>query len=86
MSAAEILATGFRSSEIEKYIETAHDTVETAPDGSIFARSVTLSVNFDSVGERDTTRALLMELSNKQSVKPGTLIRQLLDGTMLDRK
>lgn len=79
MSAVEIIATGFRTSDIERYVDAAHGAVDDAEDGAAFARSVTMSIAFDSVEERDATRGLLMERATKRSIKTGTLVRQLLN-------
>lgn len=81
MSQAEVIATGFRQSDIEKYVDAAHGAIEGdgPEDGAAFARSVTMSIAFDTVEQRDATRGLLMEMAKRRNIKTGTLVRLLLD-------
>lgn len=73
-STDEILASGFTSTEIERILNKT-----TEDDLQPFARSVTLSLQFDTVEERDAVKALLAERQQKGGKKSGTIVRELLD-------
>lgn len=76
------LSTGFTSNEIERLLqpvplpsEDEEGDFEIRP----FASSVTLSIAFDSVAERDAVKGLLAEISSKTGKKSGSIVRELLD-------
>lgn len=68
MNSAEVMAIGFRAADIERYLEAGSGAEK---DGAVFAKSVTLSIAFDSVEERDACRGLLMEQAKRRSIKTG---------------
>lgn len=71
-------ATGLTQSEIANLVQPP-----VLPDdgGKPFAASVTLSIGFDSVAERDAVKGLLAERATTEGKKAGTIVRELLEGT-----
>lgn len=54
--------------------------------GKPFAASVTLSIGFDSVAERDAVKGLLAERATAEGKKAGTVVRELLEGKSAKRR
>jgi hypothetical protein len=77
ITASEALSTGFTQRQIEALI--APVKVSEDGDNLPFASSVTLSLAFDSVSERDAVKGLLAELAVGASKKTGTIVRELLE-------
>ena len=67
---SETVSNALRKAFFARAIADAHRLVETSED--------ILSMNFDSVEERDATRGFLIELANL-SVNMDTLLRKLLN-------
>jgi ParB-like chromosome segregation protein Spo0J len=74
----ERLMTGFDDREIKRYLEDDGPSIPVDDETGSFAQSVTLSIAFDSVKERDTVKALLNERAQQENKKPGTIVRELL--------
>jgi ParB-like chromosome segregation protein Spo0J len=72
-------ASGLSSTEISNLIK-APKLAGGDDGGRPFASSVSLSLAFDSVAERDACKGLLAELSTKAGKKSGTIVRELLEG------
>lgn len=72
------ISTGLSSKEIENLV---HKPPPSSGDdgGRPFAASVTLSIAFDSVAERDACKGLIAERSTKSGKKSGTIVRELLE-------
>jgi ParB-like chromosome segregation protein Spo0J len=73
---AEVLAAGFTSRDIAALLAPA--ATEDVQPTTAFARSVTLTVRFDTVEERDAAKALLDERAQRAGKKPGVVLRELL--------
>jgi ParB-like chromosome segregation protein Spo0J len=72
---------GYEFSDIEKILSTVDKEIDDEiedDDLKPFASSITLSVKFDSVEERDTVKAILAEQSSQDNVKPGSILHRLL--------
>lgn len=76
----ERLATGFSGVELTRLL-TVPTNIDGDDGGSAFAKSVTLSLAFDSVTERDAVKGLLAEASQRLNKKSGTIVRELLERT-----
>lgn len=77
----EVESMGYELKEIESMIASADTMMDGDSEDSDlqpFASSVTLSVKFDSVEERDSVKAILAEKSSKANVKPGTILHRVL--------
>lgn len=74
----ELESAGYEISEVEKMISDIDHMMDSDDDLHPFAASVTLSLKFDSVEERDTVKAILTERSSKDNMKPGTVLHRLL--------
>lgn len=76
----EALATGFTRRQIEALL--APPPVPAGDGDNVpFASSVTLSLAFDSVSERDAVRGLLAERAAAEGRKTGTIVRDLLEAS-----
>jgi len=74
-------ATGLSAREIENLVGAPKVPGEGDEGGRPFAASVTLSIAFDSVAERDACKGLIAERSAKSGKKSGTIVRELLEGS-----
>lgn len=74
----EVLVSGFSASEIERYLRDPEPGPAPDAGGDPFASSVTLSLKFDSVAERDAVKALLAERSAVEQRSSGSIVRELL--------
>ena len=80
---------GLTSAEVDRLLrEQTGDqpTVKVDTGGSPFAKSVTLSLVFDSITERDAVKALLGEESTKTNKRSGTIVRELLERRAAKKK
>lgn len=73
---AEVLASGLSARDIATLLAPA--ATEDVQPTTAFARSVTLTVRFDTVEERDAAKALLDERAQRAGKKPGVVLRELL--------
>jgi ParB-like chromosome segregation protein Spo0J len=75
----DVEAFGYEFGDVEKILSDIDEENETEEeDLKPFASSITLSVRFDSVEERDTVKAILAERSAEENVKPGSILHALL--------
>lgn len=82
----DMLSTGFDEKEIRELIDIAkppEELAQTNEEPGEFARSVTLSVEFNTVEERDQAKTILMEAVKGQSKKPGTILLSALKASKL---
>jgi ParB-like chromosome segregation protein Spo0J len=76
----DVLAMGYDNAQMAEFIAL----VQPPPDGPTltdmpeFSRSVTLSLEFDTVANRDAAKSLLTKLAKDQTTKPGNLVYQML--------
>ena len=77
LSVDEILSSGFTQKEIDHIISKGMP----GDDIGDFAQSVTLSLKFDTVEQRDTVKAILVERAAKLGKKPGAVVHALLTGS-----
>lgn len=75
----EIRSMGFTVDEVSRFVDVARppDTNVT-DDPTTFAKSVTLSIEFDSVEVRDRAKRLLVERAKAENKKTGSLLLELL--------
>lgn len=73
----ELESAGYELAEVDKLLATAETMMDSSDDLQPFASSITLSVKFDTVEERDTVKAILTERSATDNVKPGTILHRI---------
>ena len=76
----EVRNMGFTVDEKQRFIDVASPP-DIEPDGSDiteFAKSVTLSIEFDSVDQRDRAKRLLIERAKIENKKSGSILLELL--------
>lgn len=86
MTVDEIMATGFQPGEVDELMGLAAGTGEqaealeraAAADLDGFARSVTLTVEFDTVERRDAVKEALRAMAAERGAKPGALVEEAL--------
>lgn len=80
MTPADVMASGFVANEIVEFINVAENiTPEEERDGvTSFAKSITLSVSFDSAAQRDRAKEALTQGAEKHGMKPGSFVLKLL--------
>jgi ParB-like chromosome segregation protein Spo0J len=85
MTIEDILATGFSHEQVMELTQLALSPDEQAgilEDGvgelSQFAKSITLSIEFDTVDERDATKDILKKLATEKKQKVGRIIMEAL--------
>lgn len=71
----EAAGMGLSDAEVAAMLAPAEPAED---ESTTFAASVTLSIRFDTVEERDATKALLDERANREHKRPGTVLRELL--------
>lgn len=87
MTPDDVLATGFATEEIVELRDLAipptrsDDAINPEGDIGAFAKSVTLSVAFDTIEQRDQVKDRLAQVSKDQGMKPGALIARMLSMT-----
>jgi ParB-like chromosome segregation protein Spo0J len=74
LAEVEVLGMGLSAREVAALLVPGPREGETGA----FARSVTLSVRFDTVEERDAAKALLDERAQRTGLRPGAILRELL--------
>ncbi len=91
MLGSQVTAMGFDNAEVEELIRSVSeegDLPATVPEPSeditVFARSVTLTLEFDTVDNRDLAKDLLKTRAHERGVKVGNLVLSLL-GPRSDR-
>lgn len=85
----DIQATGFRPEQVAEFRASVMPSEEPkAPEqqklGS-FAKSVTLTVEFDTVAERDKAKETLARYAKDRGVKAGALVTKMLAGLAANR-
>lgn len=78
LTEAEVVSIGMKETEISHYLDMAKGVDNAADDAVAFAQSITLSIPFDTVEERDSVKAILKERATAQKVKMGAILRELL--------
>lgn len=73
----ELLGSGFTTDEVAALLSAADIGPETGGETGSFAASVTLSIKFDTVEERDATKALLDERAARENKKQWRVLRDL---------
>jgi ParB-like chromosome segregation protein Spo0J len=77
----DVEAFGYELKDVEKILSDIDESIDKETedeDLKPFAASITLSVKFDSVEERDVVKAILAERSAEENVKPGSILHALL--------
>jgi ParB-like chromosome segregation protein Spo0J len=75
----DVEAFGYEFEDVEKILSDIDGEIDNDDeDLKPFAASITLSVKFDSVEERDVVKAILAERSSEENVKPGSILHELL--------
>lgn len=74
----ERIAMGFDDEELGKLLKLADPPVLSTPEPAGFARSVTLSLEFQDVRERDAVKAKLVERAEMEKKKTGEIVHSLL--------
>ena len=75
----ERLVTGFSDSDLTRLLAVPSVGGGGDDGGNAFAKSVTLSIAFDSVTERDAVKGLLAEASQRLNRKSGSVVRDLIE-------
>lgn len=87
MTVDDVLATGFRQESLEELIKLAAPVDEQAEELerqaaelglTDFAKSITLSVEFDTVEDRDAAKELLKEAAAARGAKAGKVVLELV--------
>jgi ParB-like chromosome segregation protein Spo0J len=85
MTGADVLATGFTQDQLSELVRLTLPPDEQArllEDGvgelGDFGKSITLSVEFDTVKDRDAAKALLKQMAQERKRKAGRLVLDLL--------
>lgn len=83
MTSNDVLATGFTAEQASELVRLTLPPPPPGNDEEIgdFGKSVTLSVDFGSVKERDTAKQLLKDLAKERNKRPGLVVLELLKTT-----
>ena len=75
----EIREMGFEEDEFSKFLHMANPPAVNTDDVPVFGRSVTLSLEFKDVRERDAVKAKLLERSALENKTTGEVVLRLLE-------
>jgi ParB-like chromosome segregation protein Spo0J len=81
VSAEEMMEMGLEEEEFGKYLHLAEPPKVTAEgdDVKAFGRSITLSLEFDSIAQRDALKAKLLERSKVEKKKTGDVVMGMFE-------
>lgn len=78
LTESKTLATGYTREEIDRLISATRPSTPPERPPSGFASSVTMSIEFDTVADRDAAKGLLQVIAEERGKKVGRIVLELL--------